>query len=118
MLAKLQKKRVLIVEDETIVALNLARMLEKLGIKTVGLASSEEDAVKQSREKQPDLVLMDINLGEGGSGITAAKIISDSGTAPVVYTTAYTDDATLNSAVTASPYGYVVKPYNIEHLSR
>lgn len=116
MLAKLQKKRVLIVEDETIVALNLARMLEKLGIKTVGLASSEEDAVKQSREKQPDLVLMDINLGEGGSGITAAKIISDSGTAPVVYTTAYTDDATLNSAVTASPYGYVVKPYNIEHL--
>lgn len=116
MLAKLQDKRVLIVEDETIVAMNLVRMLEKLGIKTVGLASNEKDAVELSKEKSPDLVLMDINLGEGGSGITAAKKISKRGIAPVVYTTAYTDDATLNSAVTASPYGYVVKPYNIEHL--
>lgn len=115
-MSKIEGKRFLIVEDESLVAMALARQIETMGGKVVGMASSEDTALALVAQHQPDLVLMDINLGQGGSGITTARKISRSLAVPVVYTTAYSDDHTMAKALEASAYGYVVKPYSLENL--
>lgn len=109
-------KRFLIVEDESLVALALAKQIENMGGHIVGLASSEDIAVSLATQHQPDLILMDINLGHGGSGIATARTITDTLAIPIVYTTAYSDDDTMSKALAASAYGYVVKPYSVENL--
>lgn len=106
----------LIVEDEQIVALSLKIELESLGYQVVGIANNENEAITLFKEKQPDLVLMDINLESGGSGINAAKQINEIKNVPIIYVTAYANDDIIASANTANPIGYIVKPYNLREV--
>ncbi|WP_414830620.1 EAL domain-containing protein [Alteromonas sp. H39] len=105
-------KRVVIVEDTTIAATYLAREITNMGAEVVGLARSEEQALSLVEKGKPALILMDINLSDGGSGIEAAKLILKKHNIPIIYTTSYSDDATLTRALETSPYGYIVKPFD------
>lgn len=108
----LNDKRVLIVEDTTIAATYLARELTDMGANVVGLARSEAQAVEMVDGLQPELILMDIHLGEGGNGINAAKKIRSQHHIPLIYTTSFSDDGVLSAALDTSPYGYIVKPFD------
>jgi len=103
--------RVLIVEDEQIVAVDLEGHLNRLGYQVVDTAASGEEACEKVAKAQPDLVLMDVRLEGPMDGIEAAQRIRQVCTAPIVFLTAYTDAATLERAKLAEPYGYLVKPF-------
>ena len=104
------KKRIMIVEDERIIAHHLGMQLTDLGYDVVAKAYSGEEAVEKAGEVRPDLVLMDIMLAGEMDGIEAAeKIMALSGT-PVVYMTAYADDETFERATLTGPSGYILKP--------
>lgn len=107
---------VLIVEDELIFALDLKQTLTGLGYRVVGIASSQRDAVRQILMHRPDVVLMDINLGSGGDGITAAAEVSRSIDLPIVFLTAYADNDILRRAGLVAPHGYLVKPVQQREL--
>lgn len=107
---------VLIVEDELIFALDLKQTLIGLGYRVLGIASNQEDAVRQALAHRPDLVLMDINLGPGGDGIAAAAEINRIIDVPVVFLTAYADNDILRRAANVAPYGYLVKPVQQREL--
>lgn len=108
----LTNKCVLIVEDTTIAATYLARELTEMGADVVGLARTESQAVEMANALQPQLILMDIHLGEGGNGISAAKKIRSQHHIPLIYTTSFSDDSVLSDALDTSPYGYIVKPFD------
>ncbi len=105
-------KRILIVEDEAVTALSIESSLCLLGYTIAGMAKSGDDAIDQAVQKKPDLVLMDVRLGSGLSGIDAAQIIHTRLGTPVVFLTAHVDDETINGVTQASPYGFLIKPYN------
>lgn len=110
------KARILIVEDERIVAFNIQGRLEELGYTVVAATSSGEDAIKAIGSQKPDLVLMDIKLKGNIDGIEAAERIRNQFQIPVVYLTAYTDEETLNRAKFTEPYGYILKPFEARDL--
>jgi len=103
--------RILVVEDERIVAEDIQDILRSLGHLVCGVASSGEEAIEKAGETRPDLVLMDIMLDGNMDGVEAAAQISAPLDIPVVYLTAYADDSTLERAKLTSPYGYVLKPF-------
>src|SRR5437016_11026482 len=107
----MKEAKILVVEDEALVALHLEQRLQMLGHSVVGTAFSGTDALEQTAAHLPDLVLMDINLGRGISGIEAAQQINRYFDIPVVFVTAHSDDAILQKANAAGPYGYVLKPF-------
>ena len=107
----MKEAKILVVEDEALVALHLEQRLQMLGHSVVGTAFSGTDALEQTAAHLPDLVLMDINLGRGISGIEAAQQINRVFDIPVVFVTAHSDDAILQKANAAGPYGYVLKPF-------
>ena len=98
--------RILIVEDETIVAMDIKSNLLKLGYEICGVCVSGEQAVQQALELQPSLILK----GEI-DGIEAAERINDSRRTPIVYLTAHADDSTVERAKITDPFGYVLKPF-------
>ena len=110
------RARVLIVEDERVVAEDVGRSLNKLGYSVVGIVSSGEEAVKKTEELGPDLVLMDIVLKGGMDGVEAAEEIRGRFRIPVVYVTAYADDETLKRAKETEPFGYILKPFEEREL--
>lgn len=105
------RAKVLIVEDELVVAENIARNLSKQGYATVNIVDSGEEAIKQAQIMQPDVVLMDIMLQGEIDGIMAANILRKEMQLPIIYMTAYVDDQTLERAKQTEPYGYLVKPF-------
>ncbi|EMR03972.1 hybrid sensor histidine kinase/response regulator [Cesiribacter andamanensis] len=107
---------VLIVEDEVIAALSLQETLHQLGYSVCGLASGSEEALQAVRQQQPDLVLMDINLGEQQDGIQLGQTIMQAYGLPVVFLTAYSDRGTIERAKEAFPYGYMIKPWQEAEL--
>src|SRR5436309_436948 len=107
---------VIIVEDEGVVALDLKRRLERMGYSVAAQASGGREAVEKVRETAPDLVLMDISLGEDLDGIEAGEIIRGRLHVPVVYLTAHSDRATLERAKATEPQGYVLKPFRDREL--
>ncbi|MGI0483879.1 response regulator [Pantanalinema rosaneae CENA516] len=108
--------QILIVEDELLIAHNLARMLKKLGYVVVDIVSSGEKAIQVAAEKQPDLILMDIVIKGQINGVEAAQIIRSQYQIPIVYVTAYTDERTVQRAKETGAYGFVVKPFKKEQL--
>lgn len=106
------KARILIVEDEAITVAALKRELASLGYEIAGTAGTSEDAVRAADQWQPDLVLMDITLAGKLDGITAAVTIRGSTGAPVVFLTAHADDKTMERAMLAGPFGYLLKPFS------
>ena len=105
------KERILIVEDELIVAKDIENCLSKLGYSVAGVVASGEEVVRKVDELQPDLVLMDIVLKGEMNGIEAAKEINTLNI-PVIYLTAHADTDTLDRAKLTTPYGYIVKPFD------
>jgi len=110
------RARLLIVEDEGIVALNIQTRLEGLGYSVVASVSSGEEAIEVAGKTRPDLILMDIKLDGKVDGIEAAAEIRRLFQLPVVYLTAYTNDETLNRAKLTEPYGYILKPFEARDL--
>lgn len=112
----LNKAKVLIVEDEAIIALELQKQLESMGYHVTSLAASGEEAVLMAQEGNPDLVLMDITLSGKMSGIEAARKIRTSNSIPVIYLTAHSNEETLKRATETEPYGYLIKPVGNNEL--
>ncbi len=112
----MSRKKVLIVEDERITAEDIKQTLESLGYEICNVVSNGEEAIKQAEKLKPDLVLMDIVLKGKISGIEAAEKISSDLNIPVIYLTAYADEATLQQAKLTAPLGYIVKPFTERDL--
>jgi len=110
------KKRVLIVEDEVIIARDIESKLRGLGYDTLPIVSSGEEAVERAGELKPDLILMDIVLNGEIDGIEATSRIGRLFNIPVVYLTAYADDKTLERAKVTDPFGYMIKPFGEKEL--
>ncbi len=108
--------RILIVEDETIVALDLKERIRALGYEPCGIADTPAKAQDLALARQPALILMDIMLKGNGDGIEAAASIRALMDVPVVYVTAFSDEETLARVKATSPYGYIVKPYHEREL--
>jgi len=108
--------RILIVEDEHIVAMGIKRMLKGLGYTVTGVASSGEDAISKAESTFPDLVLMDIMLKGELDGVEAAKEIKERFDVPIVYLTAYSDSNILERVKKTGPFGYIVKPFDEKDL--
>ncbi len=103
-------QRVLIVEDEAIIALDIHSHLTQLGFEMTGTARSATEAFQLIESKPPDIVLMDIRIDGEMDGIEAAVVIRDRYHLPVIYLTAHADEATLERAEATEPFGYIVKP--------
>lgn len=110
---------VLIVEDEFTIALDIEQRLLALGYNSVGIASSYNQALPFLVEKTHiDIAILDINLGEGKSGIELGNLIKDKFNIPIIFLTAYSDDETFNKAEKVKPYGYIIKPFNDSDINR
>ncbi len=105
------KPKILVVEDELIVARDIEQQLMGLGYEPVGTATSGERAIELVQQQRPDLVLMDIQLAGPMDGIVAAHIIRSQYALPVVFLTAYSADDILARAKLSEPFGYVLKPF-------
>jgi diguanylate cyclase (GGDEF)-like protein/PAS domain S-box-containing protein len=108
--------RILVVEDESIVALDIQCRLESLGYDVPATVASGEKAVEQAGALRPDLVLMDIHLQGRMDGIEAADQIRQRFGIPVIYLTANADHPTVQRAKVTEPYGYVIKPFEEREL--
>ncbi len=104
-------RRIMIVEDEAIVATDLEGVLEDLNYEVCNISSSGEVAVENALKLLPDLILMDIKLSGPMDGIEAAEKILQTRELPIVYLTAHADDLTLERALKTLPYGYILKPF-------
>jgi two-component system, response regulator PdtaR len=104
--------KILVVDDEAIITLELEESLSTMGYTVAGMASSGEDAIEKARRLTPDLVLMDIVMPGKLNGIEAAKVITGELNIPVVFVTSYADDTIIEKAKQVGPYGYIVKPFN------
>jgi PAS domain S-box-containing protein len=111
-----KKARILIVEDEALVAEDLKMALSKIGYDVVGHAVSADEAVKKAVEHEPDLILMDIVLKGERSGIDASYDIKAKNDIPILFLTAYTDISLINKAKSTEPYAYLVKPFQERQL--
>ncbi len=111
-----KKASVLIVEDERIVAEDIQRSLEYIGYRIIAVASSGEEALQALKKETPDLILMDIVIKGEFTGIETSSLIRSKHDIPIVYLTAYADEATLAKAKLTEPFGYIIKPYNTREL--
>ena len=103
--------RILVVEDETIVALDVKDRLTDLGYEVAGVADRGAEALELAASTRPDLVLMDIRLKGEMDGITTAEEIRQRWRIPVIYLTAFSEDSTLQRAKVTEPFGYIIKPF-------
>ncbi len=111
------RRRVMLVEDEGLIALDIERWLTRGGYEVVGVADNFDDAVKTFVEMRPDVVLMDIHIRGPADGIETARAINKLGDVPILFLTAYADDATIQRAAETSPYGYLLKPFDDRALA-
>ncbi len=112
----METPRILIVEDEAITVAALKRELVGLGYQIAGVATEAEAAVALADQLKPDVVLMDITLPGKLDGITAAVAIRGHVGAPVVFLTAHADAGTMERAMLAGPFGYLLKPFTGHEL--
>lgn len=108
--------KIMIVEDERIVALHLSQQLKKLGYVVTSIAASGDTAIAQARDFRPDIILMDIHIEGDKDGIETALRIKDELHTPVIYLTANSEAATLERAKQTEPFGYIVKPFGEREL--
>ena len=109
-------QRILVVEDETIIAKEIEYSLKELGYEVLDVVSTGEDAVRMALDARPDLVIMDIMLAGDMDGTQAAVQIRKKTHIPVIFSTAYTDQDTLERVKPTAPYGYLIKPFDQTEL--
>ncbi|MGB7787498.1 response regulator [Methanoregula sp.] len=108
--------KILLVEDDDIVARVAIWRLGKLGYEVCGRATNSVDAMKLAGEHHPDLILMDINIDGPTDGIATAKMLRDVTSAPLVYITSQTDEETIIRAAETQPAGFIPKPFENTEL--
>jgi DNA-binding NtrC family response regulator len=108
--------KILVAEDEFIIAKDLEGTLERLGYEVVDVVSTGEDAFKAAIYRRPNLVLMDIKLQGNMDGVQAAQQIQTHLDIPVVYLTAHSDPDTLKRVIHSKTYGYLTKPFSVDGL--
>ena len=104
--------KVMLVDDEAVITMQLEKRLPSMGYDVVGTASSGEESILMARDLKPSLILMDIVMPGRLDGIDAAEIISKELDIPIIFLTAYTDDEFIERAKNVEPYGYIIKPFN------
>lgn len=112
----MNKKKILVVEDENIIALEIMKRLISLDYEVEGVVNKGIQAIEFVKNNDVDLILMDIRLQGDIDGIEAAKRINEIKNIPIIYLTAYSDDKTLERAKSTNVYGYVVKPISDNDL--
>ena len=108
--------RIVVVEDESIVALDIGRQLTSFGYEVSGTFASAEELLAALPELQPDLVLLDIELAGEMDGLEAAALIRHEHSLPVILLTAYADDRTIERAKDSDPFAYIIKPFDAREL--
>ncbi len=111
-----KSNRILIVEDESILAMNIQDTLVELSYEVIGCVNDGEKAIEKADKTLPDLILMDINLKGEMDGIDTAKRIKERHNVPVVFLTAYSDQKTIDRAKLTDPFGYIIKPFEKKDL--
>ncbi len=111
-----RKAKVLVVEDEKIIARDIESTLKRIGHESAGSVAKGEEAVSLAGKLNPDLILMDITLKGDMDGIEAAKIINETLGIPVIYITAHQDEDTIEKTKETNPYGYITKPLDDRDL--
>jgi len=109
-------QKILIVEDESIVALDLSRRLTNLGYTVTGMAPSGKRALELVKTTSPNIILMDIHIKGNQDGIEVANQINQLYQIPIIFLTAYSEDTTLTRASETRPYGYILKPFSEREL--
>ena len=110
------KRKILIVEDETISAMDIEDTLSRNGYDIAGIASNGTEAIRIAKELYPDLILMDIRIEGDMDGIEVANHINQYFEIPVIFLTAYSDDLTISRAVKAKSFSFLLKPFNEREL--
>jgi DNA-binding LytR/AlgR family response regulator len=110
--------KILMVEDDMIIAADISMQLTKLGYEVIGISTRAEDALKTLESNRPDIILMDIVLTGKMNGIEAARIVLEKFQVPVIFLTSNADDASFQQALEAKPYAFVAKPFQKSHLER
>jgi PAS domain S-box-containing protein/putative nucleotidyltransferase with HDIG domain len=108
--------RILIVEDESLVARDIENMAVSLGYEVCGIASTGEEALEKASQFRPDLILMDVIIKGSQDGISAAEKIWEAFHIPIIYVTAYADETTLKRAKITEAFGYILKPFDEREL--
>ena len=111
------KAKILVVEDENIVAMDIRKILLDSGYEITSVITSGEEAIADVREQKPDLILMDIVLKGKMTGIDAARIITQYFDIPIIYMTALATDDTLLEARSRESYGFLFKPFSANELN-
>lgn len=114
----MNKVKILIVEDEQIVAKNIEKRLTAAGYKVVASVSTGEEAIEKVKSTAPDIILMDIKLKGKIDGIETADILRKNYQLPVIFLTSYTDEETFQRAKNTEPFGYLIKPFETKDLNR
>lgn len=112
----MEKTKILIVEDEAIVALEIRKALESFGYIVTDTVDCLEDVEKNIFHNKPDLILLDINLGKSIDGISIAQTINKTAKIPFIFITAFCDEETINRAIETNPISYLTKPFKREEL--
>jgi len=110
--------KILMVEDDMIIAADISMQLTKFGYEVIGICTRGEDALKTIENNRPDLILMDIVLTGKMNGIEAAQVILENFQIPLIFLTSNSDDATFQQAITAKPYAFISKPFQKSDLER
>lgn len=108
--------RILVVEDEMVISLEIVTTLKRLGYEIAGQAITGMDAIWKAGDTNPDLILMDIRLKDEMDGIEAASRIQERSECPIIFLTAHSDEGTLERAIAMSPSGYLIKPFKDREL--
>ncbi|MBK7554643.1 MAG: response regulator [Flavobacteriales bacterium] len=108
--------RILILEDEPLIALDLRAHLEELGYEVSGACDNALDAMAEIVERKPDLLLLDINLGDGADGVQLAEKVKAKHRIPFIFVTSHSDKATLERVKPLRPAGFIIKPFDENDL--
>ena len=111
-----ERKKILIVEDEFITAMDLAKNLEFMGFSVAATTDTAEEVLSLALEHSPDLILMDINLKGEMTGIEASNLIKNNLDIPIIFLTGQSDDVTISKAIESEPFGYLIKPFDDRSL--
>ena len=114
----MSKNVILVVEDDSIEAMDIKKILESAGYNVSEIVTTGEEALKNISKSKPDLILMDIVLKGDKNGIETAEIIKKKYKIPVIYLTAHSENFNLEKTKISDPYAYLIKPFDSNDLIR
>lgn len=110
------KKRILLVEDEVIVAMTIEDSLVNMGYEVIGTVDNGLSAIELAEKEKPDLILMDVRIHGDIDGIETVERINEKMDIPVIFLTAHSDEGTLSRVLRTKPYGFLIKPFREKEL--